>query len=380
MTGTLAPATAADAAPEPEGRRRRWPGRLLLAVAVLWALFVAARALLSGRWWAWNGLGLAPPVLHLLVPLALLIPAALIRHGRRAAVGVVLLSLLLGSWQTGLHPGALLRGTPAVPPDALKVVSWNTFFWDQDSDTDAFYAYLRSRSADVYLLQEYQNARGDEPAPIDDLARLRKEFPGFHIATEGEFLTLSRFPITSVRALRPDGLAPPDTSWADYWNIRVLRTDIDVDGRPLSLYNTHLPDLLNVDRNPVTPAYHRSVRQLSERRDRHFEALREDLDANGHPVVLAGDLNVLPGTGDLRWFDGLRDAADAGDSVYPATFPVSGPALWRLDWAFVSPRIDLHRQSVQDPPAALSTHRLIDLRLSLPAPGASAPATEKDRS
>ncbi|MFE7003815.1 endonuclease/exonuclease/phosphatase family protein [Streptomyces griseus] len=372
---TPPPAPGDTAAPP-----RRWPGRLLLAVAVLWALFVAARALLSGRWWAWNGLGLAPPVLHLVFPLVLLIPAALIRHGRRAAVGVVLLSLLLGSWQTGLHPGALLRGQPAVPAGALKVVSWNTFFWDQDSDTDAFYAYLRSRSADVYLLQEYQNARGDEPAPIDDLARIRKEFPGFHIATEGEFLTLSRFPITSARALRPDGLAPPDTSWADYWNVRVLRTDIDVDGRTLSLYNTHLPDLLNVDRNPLTPAYHRSVRQLSERRDRHFEALREDLDANGHPVVLAGDLNVLPGTGDLRWFDGLRDAADAGDSVYPATFPVSGPALWRLDWAFVSPRIDLHRQSVQDPPAALSTHRLIDLRLSLPAPGASAPATEKDRS
>ncbi|MFF9083303.1 endonuclease/exonuclease/phosphatase family protein [Streptomyces rubiginosohelvolus] len=390
MTGTLAADSAAPTEPdaadagtpaERDERVRRWPGRLLLAVAVLWALFVAARALLSGRWWGWNGLGLAPPVLHLLLPLVLLIPAALIRHRRRAAVGVVLVGLLLGSWQTGLHPGALLRGQPAVPPDALKVVNWNTFFWDQDSDTDAFYAYLKSHSADVYLLQEYQNARGDEPAPIDDLARIRREFPGFHIATEGEFLTLSRFPITSVRALRPDGLAPPDTSWADYWNIRVLRTDIDVDGETLSLYNTHLPDLLNVDRNPLTAAYHRSVRQLSDRRDRHFRALRDDLDANEHPVVLAGDLNVLPGTGDLRWFDGLRDAADAGDSVYPATFPVSGPALWRLDWAFVSPRVDLHRQSVQDPPAALSTHRLIELDLSLPASGATtAPAIEKDRS
>lgn len=109
------PDTAAGTPEETAGPSRRWPGRLLLTVAVLWALFVAARALLSGRWWAWNGLGLAPPVLHLLFPLALLIPAALIRHGRRAAVGVVLAALLLGSWQTGLHPGALLRGTPAVP-------------------------------------------------------------------------------------------------------------------------------------------------------------------------------------------------------------------------------------------------------------------------
>ncbi|MFF2534027.1 endonuclease/exonuclease/phosphatase family protein [Streptomyces cyaneofuscatus] len=361
----------------PEATRdapRVWPGRLLLAVALLWALFVAARAVLSGRWWGWNGIGLAPPVAHLLVPLALLIPAALIRRGRRLAVGVVLASLLLGSWQTGLHPGALLRGQPSVPADALKVVNWNTFFWDEDSDTDDFYAYLKSHSADVYLLQEYQNRRGHEPAPIDDLARLRTEFPGYHLATEGEFLTLSRYPITAVRALRPSGLAPPDTSWADYWNIRVLRTDIDVDGRTLSLYNTHLPDLLNVDRNPLTPAYHRSVKQLSDRRDIHFRALREDLDANEHPVVLAGDLNVLPGTGDLRWFDGLRDTAELAGPVHPATFPVRGPALWRLDWAFVSPSVELHRQSVEDPPAEHSTHKLIDLRLSLP----DLP-TEKDR-
>ncbi len=114
MTGTLAADSAAPADPdaaapgtpaEREERVRRWPGRLLLAVAVLWALFVAARALLSGRWWVWNGLGLAPPVLHLVLPLVLLTLAALIRHRRRAAVGVVLVSLLLGSWQTGLHPG-----------------------------------------------------------------------------------------------------------------------------------------------------------------------------------------------------------------------------------------------------------------------------------
>ncbi|MER5883735.1 endonuclease/exonuclease/phosphatase family protein [Streptomyces sp. NPDC001941] len=378
MTAVLDPE-----APAPDRKAARaWPGRLLLAVAVLWTLYVAARAGLSGRWWAWNGLGLTPPVAHLLVPLALLVPAALLgrgRRGRRVTVGVVLASLVLGSWQTGLYPQALLRGARDVPAGALRVVSWNTFFWDQDNDRDAFYAYLKDRAADVYLLQEYQNARGDEPVPVDDLARLRAAFPGYHVATEGEFLTLSRYPIVSTRALRPGGLAPPDTSWADYWNVRVLRTDVDVDGRTLSLYNTHLPDLLNVDRNPLTAAYHRSVRQLAQRRALHFRALREDLDANPHPVVLGGDLNVLPGTGDLRWFDGLRDAAALAGPLHPATFPAGGPALWRLDWAFVSPGVDLHRQDVDAPPAGLSTHALIDLRLSLPAAARSGPPTEKDR-
>ncbi|WP_326679563.1 endonuclease/exonuclease/phosphatase family protein [Streptomyces sp. NBC_01237] len=379
-----ATAPATGTTPVRRGRRR---AVFLLAVVIAWTLFIAARTAFSGRWWLWNGLGLAPPLAHLLIPLALLIPAALVARRRRVTLGLVLVSLLLGSWQSGLHPGALLHGRDEVPADALRVVSWNTFFWDQDSDPDDFYAYLKSRPADVYLLQEYQNARDGEPVPIDRLARVEAEFPGYHVATAGEFLTLSRYPLTAVTALRPDGLAAPDTAWADYWNIRALRTDLRVGGRTVSLYNTHLPDLLNVDRNPLTPSYHRSVRQLSERRERHFGELRADLDANENPVVLAGDINVLPGTGDLRWFRGLRDAADDGDSLYPATFPVRGPALWRLDWAFVSPGIDVHRHVLDDPPADLSTHRLIDLRLSLPdtdtdthtAP-APTPDSDKDRS
>ena len=378
MTGDAAESPP-DASPNTPSKTRRWPGTVLLVVAVLWTLFVAGRAVFSGRWWLWNGVGLAPPLACLLVPVVLLVPAALARR-RLLTVGVVLTSLLLGSWQAGLHPGALFRGGGAVPPGALKVVSWDTFFWDQDSDKDAFYAYLKSRAADVYLLQEYDNARDGRPVPIDELARIKAEFPGYHVSTRGEFLTLSRYPIVRTKALRPTDLTEPDTDWADYWNIRVLRTDVRVDGRVLSLYNTHLPDLLNVDRNPLTASYYRSVHQLSERRDAHFRALRADLSANRNPVVLAGDLNVLPGTGDLRWFDGLRDAAEKGDSVYPATFPVRGPALWRLDWAFVSPGLRLHRQSLLDPPAALSTHRLIDLRLSLPASGNPAPPTDKDGS
>ncbi|WP_329013755.1 endonuclease/exonuclease/phosphatase family protein [Streptomyces sp. NBC_00690] len=365
----IAPLTAHPAAPS---RRTRVATTLLFALAALWALNTVLRTVFSGRWWLWNGIDLAPPLAYLALPLILLIPAALLRRRRRPTLLLLVLALVLGAGQAGIHPGALLRDRPPVPTDALRVVSWNTFFWHQDSDPERFYTYLRGYEADVYLLQEYQNARGDRPVPINDLARIKAAFPGYRIATEGGFITLSRHPVTLTRALRPAGLPAPDTDWPDYWDVRALRTDVRIGGRTLSLYNTHLPDLLNVDRNPLTPAYYHAVGEHAHRRLLHLRELRADLDANTHPVVLGGDLNVLPGSEDLRWFRGLRDTAESGTDPYPATFPAGPAALWRLDWTFASPGIDIHRQSLDDPPAGLSTHRLIQLRLSLPPPSAQA--------
>ncbi|MEU5398191.1 endonuclease/exonuclease/phosphatase family protein [Streptomyces sp. NPDC005963] len=358
--------TPLTAPPTVPSRRTRVATTLLFTLAALWALNTVLRTVFSGRWWLWNGIDLAPPLAYLALPLILLLPAALLRRRRRPTLLLLVLALVLGAGQAGLHPGALLRDRPPVPTDALRVVSWNTFFWHQDSDPERFYTYLRGYEADVYLLQEYQNARGDRPIPIDDLARIRAAFPGYRIATEGGFITLSRHPVTLIRALRPAGLPAPDTDWPDYWDVRALRTDVSIGGRTLSLYNTHLPDLLNVDRNPLTPAYYHAVGEHAHRRLLHLRELRTDLDANTHPVVLGGDLNVLPGSEDLRWFRGLRDTADSGTDLYPATFPAGPAALWRLDWTFASPSIDIHRQSLDDPPAGLSTHRLIHLRLSLP--------------
>ncbi|MEU3597257.1 endonuclease/exonuclease/phosphatase family protein [Streptomyces sp. NPDC006798] len=365
-SGAEAGPAAGPAAPGPRARTARIAGTALCALAALWALNTVLRTALSGRWWLWNGIDLAPPLAYLAVPLALLLPAALLRRRRRITLPLLVLALLLGAGQSGVHPGALLRDRGPVPADALRVVTWNTFFWHQDADPDRFFGYLRRYDADVYLLQEYQNARGDRPVPIDDLARIRAAFPGYQIAADGAFLTLSRHPVTLRRALRPAGLPPPPTDWPDYWDVRVVRTDISVDGRTLSLYNTHLPDLLNVDRNPLTPSYYREVGSHAHRRLLHLRALRADLDANPNPVVLGGDLNTLPGSADLRWFRGLRDTAESGTDPYPATFPAGPAALWRLDWTFASPDVEIHRQSLDDPPAGLSTHRLILLRLSPP--------------
>jgi len=101
------------------------------------------------------------------------------------------------------------------------MVSWNTEFWDQDwitggrLDADDLYRYLRSLDADVYLLHEYlhlNDAATDIHAKavrIDEVPRLRREFPGYQLAVAGEQLTRRTnrtSPAMRMRRLLPEGL------------------------------------------------------------------------------------------------------------------------------------------------------------------------------
>ncbi|MBO0610486.1 endonuclease/exonuclease/phosphatase family protein [Myceligenerans salitolerans] len=364
-----APATSGERTARTPSRRARVVSRVVLALALAWGAYALAGALLAGRWWLWNGLGLAPPVAHLAVP-ALLVAVELLAGARRlgvlAATGV---ALLVGLGQTGV---VLPAGAPPVDgsaPDAptAVVVGWNTFSWDQGHDRQEFFAYLRSLDADVYLLQEHQHATppDDRPRPVDDLDRVRRELPGYTAVAAGEFLTLSRHPVVDSVALRPDDLPPPRTDWPDYWDVRALRTDVRIGGRTVSLYNTHAPDLLNVNRSPFGRDFYEELHDSASRRTSHFTLLQDDLAANPYPVVLTGDLNVQPGSVDLRWYDGLDDAARAGGTVYPGTFPAAFP-LWRLDWMLTGDGVEVLRHEVPGTGAEFSTHRPIRATVRFP--------------
>src|SRR5690606_24625170 len=68
-------AVVADpAAPERRSGRARWclGTRLLVAATLIWVVFLALHAVLSGRWWFWLVVELAPPILLVIVPLPLL--------------------------------------------------------------------------------------------------------------------------------------------------------------------------------------------------------------------------------------------------------------------------------------------------------------------
>ncbi|MEV0609403.1 endonuclease/exonuclease/phosphatase family protein [Polymorphospora rubra] len=363
-----------DVAAAPPRRRRRWGARVAFGAAGAWLVFVAAHRLLSGRAWWWNLPDLLPPLLFVAAPLLLLVLVPLARPARIWCAALLVAALALGWPVAGVNPATLWHRPAPAPPDAVTVFSWNTWYWDQMlatgpggepiHDPDRLYRYLHAQAADVYLLQEFLYFTPEwDPVPVADVDRLRREFPGFHIAVAGELLTVSRFPITLERPLdvRPwldrewDDLPPADSAMPAYHTVKTLRTDLLVDGRVVTFYNSHLhvPVVGLPARAPDTAddglARH-DLRQASVR------ALAADVADNPHPVVFAGDLNTSPAMRLLRTLpDRLVDATAALDSPYPVSWARYGLPLWRLDWLFTSADVDVHEYRMV-PPDGLSDH------------------------
>ncbi|MDG4766354.1 endonuclease/exonuclease/phosphatase family protein [Solwaraspora sp. WMMD406] len=354
-----ADAPAAGAGPGPWGRWwRRWLGRIFVVGSALWLVFVLVHLALRGRVWWWLLAELLPPITFLAVPVLFAAAAAGCRRTRRPAALLSAAALLAGIGMTGVNLPGPLRGAGQVPADALRIVSWNTGYWHPPGRADDFYRLLRAQRADVYLLQEYLAEVDGEFVPIDDLARLRRELPGYHVAMIGELVTLSRFPIVESTPLEAPDAPPPPTDFTDFWQYQVLRVDVRVGDRVLSTYNAHLPVPVWVGGPSVWSAeFHRTIRDQRERRLPQLRVLADDVAANDNPIVVAGDLNMTSVMGDTRRLPSeLRDAVSTNRSFYPASWPTEQTSLWRLDWVLVSDGVAVHRYEFGDPDS-MSDHR-----------------------
>ncbi|MEU8272372.1 endonuclease/exonuclease/phosphatase family protein [Sphaerisporangium sp. NPDC049002] len=343
----------------------RWRTRLVAGLTVAWLLFVVLQRLLSGRFWLWLLPDLAPPLVYVAGPLLLLALAPLAGRSRRWCSALAAVSLAVGAGQSGLALGALRgSGEPAAPAGAVRVMSWNTEYWDQDDRPERFYGFLKAQRADVYLLQEYLHWTDDTPQEVDDLARLRREFPGYQIAAVGELVTLSRFPIVAAPPVGPARTLGPRPTWdSAFQQAKVLRTDLRVGTSVISFYNVHIPTQYMLDENPLTSRFYSELRGRNAARKAQFHGLAADVDANGNAIVVSGDFNTTGAMGDLRWLSGRLSGTDDARHLYPASWPASGPALWRLDWTFTS-SARVHGYRLLDP-QGLSDHRAQAMLLSV---------------
>jgi endonuclease/exonuclease/phosphatase family metal-dependent hydrolase len=329
---------------------------VLLVITVGWLVFVLARRFLSGRHWLWLVPDLLPPASYLVVPLALVA----LTVATRTQPWYALASLVIGIGHSGLNPRALRRPDPT-PPDAIRVVSWNTEYWDQDATAKRLHEFLAAQQADIYLLQERIHGRHLEPRPVHDLPRLRAEFPGYHIVTAGELITLSRFPVAAA----PED----DASWRQVFDAtKFLRTDVHIDSQVLSLYNVHIPTQYILGDNPFRRKFYAGLRDRYTTRMIHLRKLYADLAANPHPTLVSGDFNSTAAMGELRWLlRHLRSANRAARQVWPTSWPAGGPTLWQLDWTFTS-GVLVHRYRLLDP-RGISDHRVQELLISFPQKG-----------
>ncbi|MFF5918508.1 endonuclease/exonuclease/phosphatase family protein [Streptomyces flavochromogenes] len=321
---------------------------VLLSCALVWAVFLALHLALNGRWWPWLAVSLLPPLVLAAVPLVLLVAAAVTRGWAAGALAAV--CLLVGWPQNGVNLRALRRRSESA--EGLRLVSWNTQHWNQGGDPERFYAFLRSLTADVYVLQEYLNGfEGGEVWDIDDEERIRAAFPGHHLAVANNSVTLSRFP--------PAGPPVPV-------GVCSLRVDLRVGDGVLSTYNVHIPVQLTVT-NPLRPAFLRDMRRRAAARDREYAALVDDLRGNPHPVLVTGDFNTSAAIGDIRRMPrSLRDAIGACRSVLPASWNARARLrLWRIDWAFTGGGARVGSYRFRDA-EGLSDHLVQELTVTTP--------------
>ncbi|WP_344942136.1 endonuclease/exonuclease/phosphatase family protein [Sphaerisporangium flaviroseum] len=345
--------------------------RVLISLAGAELALALLHRLLTGRTWVWLLPDLAtPPLMFAVLPLALAL-VALLRLRRAPAAGrwalvLALAALTAGVGEAGLNPRALWAGGAGpAPPGALRVVSWDTLEWNTHDDPGRFYRYLTGQHADVYLLQECVGGGPEDRRPIPDQDRLRREFPGYHFASVEGLITISRFPIVRQAALETNPQPPPDVPFLNGWKHGAMRTDLLVGGKVLSVYNVHFYDMFHLYYSPLSGDFYRSLRLLDAERKLQFEKLAADVDANPHPLLVSGNLNVLPSMGDLDRLDRLEDAAAAGGPPYPATLTFAGLRLWRMDWTLVSPGVGVHRYELRSP-QGMSSHHLQHMTVSPP--------------
>lgn len=344
-TAPLAGATAAGTA-QVSSPERRWcrltRALVLLAVLVAGGCWLLHLGLLTA-WWV-VPLTLAPPFLLpllALMPLVALLAVRLWRPVPASAVALVAGLLLVSAVPALSRSGLVLTAAPtALTAPPIRVLVWNTEYWDQDEPPGALQDRLAAFDADVYLLQEYLHWSSG-PVEINRMTQLRRQFPAMAIERHGELVTISRYPVAAKSV--PGNPAPGGTGWpASYEQDKALRTDVRIGSQVLSLYNVHVTVPVDLASAPWTAPFYETVRERHASRTGELDALRRDLARNPNPVLVGGDFNTSPAMADLTASlgAGLRDAAASGSDVYPATWPADRPPLWRLDWA-------LHSKAVQ---------------------------------
>jgi endonuclease/exonuclease/phosphatase (EEP) superfamily protein YafD len=324
---------------------------LVFVLACGWLVFVALHRILSGRHWLWLLPDLVPPVSYLAVPLVLATVA--VAAGQYWTAGIASVAVVVGVGHSGLSR----RGRPTPAAGGVSVLSWNTQYWDQNSPN--LYEFLTAKNADVYVLQERLHGSHYDPRPAPDLPRLREAFPEHHIATAGELITLSRFPVVGTRKF-----GSPATEWtAEYHATKVLRTDLRLGADVLSVYNVHIPVQYVGTDNLLTREFYARLRDRNETRKAVFHSLHADIQSHRNLVLVTGDFNSTGAMGDLRWlFRNLTSANQSGRRLLPTSWPARGLSLWQVDWTFTR-GLRVHRYELGDP-RGNSDHRTQELLIT----------------
>lgn len=307
-------------APTSAGPRRRHvtPTHLLL---LAWVAFGIANLLLRDRWGTWLVVGMMPWAAWLLIAAVLLVFLWWRTGHTRLTAAVTLVAAAVTVWSSATP---LTRANLAAPSASdIRVVQWNTEFWDLTEPPGALGRRLQSMDADVYVLQEHGKPSQDGGITgLTNEEKVRAWFPGFHVAAHHDLLTISRYPIVAELHGEHGG---------------ALVTTVDTPTGPLRVVNVHTVAPYDLSRPPWTGSFWSSVWDRAGTQDRQLDWAARQANDRTAPTLVAGDLNATSGMRDINGrFGRLRDVST---SPWHGTWGIRDVLAWRIDWQLATPTV-----------------------------------------
>jgi endonuclease/exonuclease/phosphatase (EEP) superfamily protein YafD len=333
--------TLGDVRPPNSGRlpdckkRTRVAYILALATSLHLAVVLAAWALLvvADRWWVATAL-MYGPRWALGLPLAILLPAAILLRPRLVAICGLALLVLVGPvmglcvpWQTVFQTsnGGMV----------LRVLSCNIHY--RQLEPANVRAFVVDSAVDIVFLQ------GSPTNP-----QFGGRLEGFHVRQDNELVCFSRFPFTQVKVIGEHSAGPRGAA---------VRYDIETPAGSVHLFNLHLATpreglstFLAIQRETIS-----EVEANIERRRLQSGEICKEVGAVKGATLIAGDFNTPAQSAIFQqYWSHYTDAFSTAGWGWGFTFYTRWAAV-RIDHILAGPGWNCHRCWVA--PAIGSPHR-----------------------
>ena len=292
-------------------------------------------------------------------------------------LGFLVFWLLFRSRWALLSTGALLVGWSQIhalfafhplavyhfqkPANAIRILTWNVSRWDEmnkgakggTSYRKKMFDFISRQNADVLCVQEFFESRRPDLFDLNIPYITRQlRFPYYffsrdHVAQKGSYehgvAVFSRYPITDTFRLRYPGA---DSVRA---NESLIRATIDVNGKKINVFTTHLQSFLfsgsdyrgisNIrkadDTDSVVTASRGIIakfRKSYSLRSRQADMVQQELAKSAYPEIICGDFNDVPNSYTYFTIKGNRQDAFVEKSFgLGRTFVFISPTL-RIDY------------------------------------------------
>lgn len=336
-----------------------------IVVAFIFLLACCNAFLHPQQWWFIALLGLAFPFLLLLIVCFLIFWAVF--RSRWFFLSIVVLILGYPNIRAimGLHYGRQFNMEKE--KGALRIMTWNVTWFDEQTKSDKsrtpyrqkMLDFISAQNVDVICFQEYlePDTKKKDYNNLDAITRLGYPYHCIaydYIGWKGSFKTgialYSKYPIADTLHFRYPG--PRELKAAE----SLLGADIDVDGRIVRIFTTHLQSVLfqktdyrNLEiiknaEDSLLQASKSVVKKLVQGykfRGDQVDIVRKHLDESPYPTIICGDFNDVPNSYTYFQMKGnRRDAFVEAGSGIGRTFSNVAPTL-RIDYIMTDKQLEV---------------------------------------